>query len=175
MGQASLLLSDRLRALKSKCQAGSKLSSAQEEELCGVADGVAAASYHVAKWAFLLRPKGDTQAMKPSKPPRNESTEEAFASVHFSLPRLMVSASEAQRGLTAAVKAHGAGTETRLRVQGIPAEDVRAIVPHLERLLLRLGRLSSSLRLPENPRQFIPRYFAPAIGWKPAKMLLQYL
>jgi len=168
MGQASLLLSDRLRALKSKCQAGSKLSSAQEEELCGVADGVAAASYHVAKWAFLLRPKGDTQAMKPSKPPRNESTEEAFASVHFSLPRLMVSASEAQRGLTAAVK-------TRLRVQGIPAEDVRAIVPHLERLLLRLGRLSSSLRLPENPRQFIPRYFAPAIGWKPAKMLLQYL
>eukprot|EP00415_Alexandrium_ostenfeldii_P000951 UN0951 len=87
----------------------------------------------------------------------------------------MVSGSEAQKALQAAVKAHGDRAQDRVRLQGVPIEDLQAIVPHLERLLMRLGRLSSSMRLPPNPRKFIPEYFAPAIGWKPARMLLLYL
>lgn len=172
MGRASLLLNDRLGTLKHKYCNG-HLSRVQETELCDVADRLCTAAYHVQKWAYLLKPKSE-QAKKPSKPTQIESTEEAFSAVHFSLPRLIIGAAEAHHGLADVVKVHGTGAEDRVRLLGIPIEDLWAIVPHLERLLLRLGRLSSSLKA-ESLRDFIPKYFGRAIGSKPARQLLKYL
>lgn len=172
MNQASLLLNDRLRSLKGKCHTAS-LSQPQQAELCEISDGVAAAAYHVQKWAHALgRPD---QFQRPTKPSSSERVEEAFAAVHFSLPKLMVNTTEVYRLLDAVVKTHGAKSEAHVKSLGVAADDIRAIAPHLERLLLRLGRLSTAIK-PDRPLStFIPEYFAPAIGLKLGRQLVPYI
>mmetsp|Transcript_102058 Transcript_102058/g.288800 ORF Transcript_102058/g.288800 Transcript_102058/m.288800 type:complete len:355 (-) Transcript_102058:111-1175(-) len=171
LSQASMLLNDRLRALKSKCHLA-RLSDEQEAELCEIADGVAAAAYHAQKWAFLLQKP--EKARQPAKPPRCESAEEAFAAMHFTMPKLMVNATEAQKELANVVKKHGNKAQEHVIGLGVCMDDVRAIEPHLEHLLLRLGRLAHSIRVirQESLREFVPIYFARAIGLKPARRLL---
>lgn len=112
---------------------------------------------------------------RPPKPNKCEQAEEAFATVHYALPRLMVSASEAQKGLQALIKAHGDGAELHVRKLGIPVQDLRALVPHLERLISRLGRFSSSLRPDRQFRDFLHEHFSPCIGPKAARLTAMYV
>lgn len=173
LGQASLLLNDRLQALQIKCTAGATFSRTQQVEFCEIADGIVAAVYHVQKWAHVLDPSG--QVHKPAKPGNCEEVDEAFAVVRYALPRLMVSGSQAYKGLTAAVQGNGDGAEARVQALGVPMEDLRAVAPHLERIVMRLGRLSSSLRPARPLREFIVEYFAPTLGRKLAARLLPFL
>lgn len=177
MGQASLLLNDRLRTLQSRCQ-GVTLPPAQATEICEIADGVAAAAYHAQKWAFALRsqvPKLDIQDTKPTRPYPCESPEEAFAALHITLPRLMVNSTLAQNALGMIVKAHGEAAEAKVVACGVSLQDLRALAPHLERLVLRLGRLSTAVRAAPTLREFVPEYFRPILGRKLAYSLLGYL
>merc|ERR1712039_1134833 len=105
---------------------------------------------------------------------RCENREEAFAAVHFALPKLMVNTTEAHRTLEAVVKTHGAGAEAHVKSLGVPIDDIRAVAPHLERLLLRLGRLSMAVKTDRPLHMFVPEYFAPALGLKIARKLLPY-
>lgn len=169
MGQASLLMNDRLRSLQHRVIGqGAHLTDPQEKELCEIADGIASAAYHVQKWAHALTPKGPAAATnapsKPSKPSHCADAEEAFASVRFLLPKLMVSAAEAHKGLVNAEKEHGDKVEKKVRQAGVPIEDLRAIAPHLERIIARLGRLVGSVKPAPSLRTFIPDYFAPVLG-----------
>lgn len=174
MCQASLLLNDRLSSLQNRLRAGSCLTAPQEHELCAIADGIMAASYHVQKWAHALQGK-DGQHRKPTRPGPSETAAEAVALVHLALPRLSFSVSEVDRGLGAAIKAHGDDAEAKVRRLGVPSEDIRAIAPHMELYVMRLGRLSSDVKPPPLLRQFIPEYFKPVLGKRLAMRLLPYL
>merc|ERR1711920_417317 len=166
------LLNDRLRTLKDKCY-NANLGEAQQAELCEISDGVGSAAYHVQKWAYVRGRPGQFQ--RPTKPSRSDRVEEAFAAVHFSLPKLLVNTTEAYKLLDAIAKVHGDRSEAHVKSLGVSPDDVRAIVPHLERLLLRLGRLSTAIKADRPLSAFIPEYFAPAIGLKLARGLVPYL
>lgn len=173
MGQASLLLNDRLRTLQTRCNAGAILTASQEKELCEIADGATCASYHVQKWAHLF---DGNAVQRPMKPWSCEEAEEAIASMHFAMPKLMVNSALAQKGLTAAIKEYGKEkVEERVRKLGIPAEDLRALAPHLERLVMRLGRVSSAVRPGRPLRDFLHEYFGPRLGKKPVERIIGFL
>lgn len=172
LGQASLLLNDRLRSLQNRMNAGYTLPPAQQAELLEVADGVSTAAYHMQKWAHIFD-SGSTQ--KPTIPGKCEEVDEAIAMVHYGLPKLMVHGSTAQNGLNAAIKKHGTMAEEKVRTQGIDIEDIRALAPHLERLVMRLGRISSSMQRGRSFREFIIEYFEPRLGRKVADHLATFI
>lgn len=171
LNQASLLLNDRIRTMQHRWRHGG-VPSASQNELFEIADGIVAAAYHVHKWAHVL--PGGEQEHAPHKPIHCGDVEEAFSSIRFALPRLTVSGSQAQRALLVMVQKHGPKAEEKIRQRGIPPEDLRAVVPHLERLIVRLGRLSSSVR-PRTFGDFVVDYFAPVLGRALAKRLLPYI
>lgn len=144
VGQASLLLNDRLRTFQARAQ-GKVLSAHQVQEIMSITDGVMAAAYHLQKWAFLLQPKGG-ELRQPTRQGHCESLEEAMALLHVAVPRITFAVAEAGRGLEAALKASGANIERKLRTVGISSLDLRAVGPHLEKIVFRLGSLSSDIR-----------------------------
>lgn len=146
VGQAALLLNDRLRTLSLRAT-NTVLSGENLHELCEVADGVTAAAYHVQKWAALLAP-AEENLRKPSKPGNCEEQAEAFAAMHCASPRILVAAAGANKGFLKAIKDHGEKAEASVNRTGIPTEDIRALGPHLEAVLHRLSRLSSKVRDP---------------------------
>jgi len=172
LGQAALLLNDRLRALQLRLGAGYTMLPSSETELLEVADALSAASYYVQKWAHLLD-AGKTQ--KPSIPGKCEEVEEAIAMMHYGVPKLMVHGSTAQSGLSAVVKKHGDGAEAKVRGLGIDLEDLRALAPHLERMVMRLGRVASSLQRARSLNEFVVDYFQPRLGRKVAEALPAYI
>lgn len=145
VGQASLLLNDRLRTFQARAK-GNALTPQHEREVCAIADGIMAASYHMQKWAFLLQPKGSDKLRRPIRHSPCDRSEEALAMLHVALPRITFSVTEACKGLASHMKAHGDAAEKKLRELGAPSEDLRAVGPHLERLVYRLGSLCSDLR-----------------------------
>lgn len=149
VGQASLLLSDRLHTLRERC-GGMLLPNSQTAELCEIADGINAASYHVQKWAHFLA--ASEHMKRPIKPTPCENGAEAFAAMHFAVPRLVVAATEAHRGLSARLKACSEKAEEQVRALGIPLEDLQALAPHLEIFVARVARLSSIAR-PRRPSE----------------------
>merc|ERR1712232_1062722 len=58
---------------------------------------------------------------------------------------------------------HGTAAEARLQKLGVPLVDLRALAPHLESCLHRLGRLCVTLK-PRKLRNFVVDYFTPALG-----------
>mmetsp|Transcript_37265 Transcript_37265/g.107638 ORF Transcript_37265/g.107638 Transcript_37265/m.107638 type:complete len:300 (+) Transcript_37265:100-999(+) len=178
INQAALLLSDRLLVLQRRCK-GIQLDQPQMRELFDIADGIAAAAYHSQKWAYLLQfhlpPGVEAQPRKPTKPTPCPAREEAFACFHITLPRLMVSSSLAQQALNAILKAQGDNAEAFVNNLKIPTSDLRALAPHLERLVMRAGRLSSAVRPALSLTRFIPEYFGPVIGKSLAVRLLPYI
>lgn len=172
VGQGSLLLNERLRTLHLRAQRR-KFSKDQIGDLCDIADGVAAAAYHLQKWAALLAPEDGHRT--PTKPSACEDKEEAFASMHFSSPRIIVAAAGAHKGLAKNVKEHGDQAEATLNRKGVRTEDIRALAPHLETLIFRLSRLSCRLQNREKISDFIPAYFAPALGIKLSRRIVTYL
>lgn len=144
VNQASLLINERLATLRRRCS-GTLMSAEHRQELCEIAGGIDAAAYRVQKWAFALQ--GDSgELRKPVRPATCQTLDEAYAVFHAALPRLMINAAKAFKGLTAAVKAHGDEAEAELQSVGISSEDLRSLAPHLESLVHRLGRLL--LRVP---------------------------
>lgn len=174
VSQASVMLCDRLRTLRIYMNNTGGLSDSQLSDLCDLADDMAAASYHLQKWAALLSPPG--AAHMPCKPSPCEDQDEAFAIFHSSTPRILVGAGESHKGLSAAIKAHGSEAESHVNKLGVPTKDLRVMGPHLEHIIFRLSRLSSRLRADRQKlREFIPSYFAPKLGPKLAEHLLVYL
>lgn len=179
--QASVVLVGRLPGLRLRCLNAAPLLDAQSGDLCEVADGVVAAAYHLQKWAAVLAAAGlvvDGPAAArgpPHKPSPCESPEEAFALMHMAASRIMVGIAGVRHGLDAAMKAKGDKAEAYVHGLGVPNRDLRALPPHLETCLARLGRLTSRLRKPEALRDFVPKYFAPVLGRKLAERLLLYL
>jgi len=145
MGQASLLISDRIQTLQRRSR-GAKLTAAQVTELCEIADGISAATYHAAKWAYVLQPKGETALSKPKKPSRCTDMEEASASLRYLIAKLAVTAAAAGKALADAVKTHGDEAEKKVRKMGVPIEDLQSLAPHLEWLIMRLGRLAGNVK-----------------------------
>lgn len=170
VGQASVLLSDRLRLLEQRMK-HAPLPEPSRQELCEVAGGVCAAAYHAQKWAHLLRPD---ELRKPFKPSGCDDADMALALMHHATPRLMVGASEAKRSMSAVLAQHGDKAEARVNKLGVPTADLRALGPHIESLVGRIGRLSNKLR-PENMKAFVISYFTPVLGPEPAKRLLLML
>jgi len=173
LNQASSLLSERLKSFETKCSLA-ELTHDQEAEICQIADGFAAASYHVQKWAALLKSASSEQCSLPAKPFPTESVEDARATLHIAMPRLMVNGSEAQRLLHEAVREHSERAEAHVLQLGVHVEDLRAVGPHLERFLLRLARLNSGVRA-FGRRDFILDFFTPAIGISAAKTVAAFL
>jgi len=179
--QASVVLVGRLPGLRLRCLNAAPLLDAQSGDLCEVADGVVAAAYHLQKWAAVLAAAGlavdgPAAAQGPlHKPSPCESAEEAFALMHMAASRIMVGIAGVKHGLDAAMKAKGDKAEAYVHSLGVPNRDLRALPPHLETCLARLGRLTHRLRKPEALRDFVPRYFAPVLGRKLAERLLLYL
>lgn len=173
--QASVMLCERLNSLRAVWQSsGYRLTDSQLTDMCDLADGIAAASYHLQKWAAVLSGAG-AHAM-PLKPSRCQDADEAFAVMHSATPRILVGAGESQKGLAAVIKAHGADAEGHVNKLGVPTKDLRMMGPHLEIIVGRLGRLSSRIRAErQRLREFIPSYFAPVLGPKLAEHLLVYL
>lgn len=170
VGQASVLLNDRLRLLEQRLKQA-PLPDASRRELCEIADGVCAAAYFAQKWAHLLRPEEFRQPFKPSG---CEDAEMAVALMHHATPRLMVGASEAKKAMSAVLAQHGDKAEARVNKLGVQTADLRALGPHIESLVGRIGRLSNKLR-PENMKVFVLGYFTPVLGHEPAKRLLLML
>lgn len=170
VGQASMFLNDRLRLLEMRLKQA-PLPAASRRELCEIADGVCAAAYHAQKWAHLLRPDEFRQPFKPSG---CDDAAMALALMHHATPRLMVGASEAKKAMSAALAQHGDKAEARVNKAGVPTADLRALAPHIESLVGRIGRLSNKLR-PENMKVFVLGYFTPALGPEPTKRLLLML
>jgi len=172
--QASVMLCERLKTLRAVWQNSGRLSESQLADFCDLADGIAAASYHLQKWAAILSGAGG-HAMPP-KPSRCEDADEAFAVMHSATPRILIGAGESQKGLAAAIKAHGSEAEGHVNKLGVPTKDLRMMGPHLELIIGRLGRLSSRIRAErQRLRDFIPSYFTPVLGPKLAEHLLVYL
>lgn len=172
MGQASLLLNDRLHSLLARLSSHSVITQEDETELCDIADGLSSASYHTQKWTYICHTsrkaeihRGKTRDghaldlahaedstvlgnhnKKPTRPQSCSEFQEAVACMHFVMPRLMVNAAEAQKCLVSIIKTYGSGAELHAKKLGIVTNDIRSLVPHLERLIARLGRLTSSLR-----------------------------
>lgn len=169
-GQAALLLNDRIESLHRRAQ-GAELPLSQIDETNAIADSVAAATYHCQMWAHAL---SGGEVRKPMKPEPCKDLDESFASMHFSMPWLMISAREVQGSLSKALSEHGAGAEARIRKRGVPADDLRSFSPHLEQIVHKLNRLLYELR-PVTMADFVPAYFGPRLGKAPGKLILQYL
>lgn len=179
VAQATLLLSERVAGLRSRVRNATMVEH-QSVELCDIADGVAAASYHLQKWIAVLDTYGNPRPAQ--RPSHVESPEEAFAVLHTMLPRLSMSAKEAQRCFAAAAgnsagRVPGQTDEDRVRQLGVPPEDLRAFGPHLERLVARVGRLSSTLRVISNKEycEFVVKHFQLALGDKTARTIVAFL
>lgn len=172
IGQASLLLNDRLRTLHLRLQKMTFCDS-QLDELCEIADGVVAAAYHLQKWACLLSPEEGLR--KPTKPGHCEDKDEAFAAMHCAAPRIIVAAAGATKGLQKAIHANGEKAEAVVNGIGVPTEDIRALAPHLEALVFRLSRLNARIREPKKDPDVVEQYFAPVIGSTPLEILPQCL
>lgn len=165
--QAVLLLNDRLRTLQLRSR---KLwfSDLQSGEMCDIAMGVAAAAYHLQKWASSFPSSG---LDKPKKPFLCEDREEAFAVIQSASPRLLVACAAAHKGMSSVIKEQAEKAEEVINRKGISTQDIRAIAPHLECLIGRISRLSSRLHSREPMRDFVSRYFTPAFGWRPARLI----
>lgn len=174
MGQASLILSDRLQTLQRRMK-GATLTATQRKELCSIADGISAAVYHVGKWAHAMQAKGETAISRPNRPSPCGDEEEASASLRYLIAKLTVISADAARGLAKAVKTHGDDAEAQVSKMGVPVEDLRSLAPHLEALIMRLGRLSQNIRPGPTMREFVPDYFAPKLGRKLAVRILPFL
>merc|ERR1712113_402323 len=118
--------------------------------------------YHLQKWAALFFPEEGHRA--PTKPSACEGREGAFASMHFSTSRIVVAAAGSHRGFSKVIQEKGDQAEAVVNKMGVPTEVIRALAPHLENLIYRLGRLSHRLHDRVKLRDFIPMYFAPALG-----------
>jgi hypothetical protein len=161
MGQATVLLNNRLTSIQRKCR-HAVLSEAQRCEICDVADRIAGAAYHVKKWAFNLRIAG--QHLKPNKPTACEDLEEALAVMRSASSWLLVCSSSVSKNLIDAVKAHGSEAETHLQKRGLQTDGLRALVPHLESCLLRLGRFMSNNFVSEHIQPIIPAELVAAVS-----------
>lgn len=173
MGQTALLLSERMRVVEHKlATCSSAPSDAQCTELCVIADGVAAAAYHVRKWAVLQEPH---RSKRPPKPSPCENVEEAFATMKSVVPRLMVSATDAQRVLLAIVGPEEDTASKRLEDLGVAVEDIRALSPHLEILVARLTRFGSKIGKAPGVHVFTVTHFSPTMGEKAALNIASFL
>jgi hypothetical protein len=100
VGQASIRINDKLRTLQTRCANGAaELPRAQLRELCGIADGIATAAYHVQKWAHAY--KAPSQPSKPTKPPRSADFQQALSCIRFAIPRLICGANEVFKAVSA--------------------------------------------------------------------------
>lgn len=140
--QASLLLNDRLSTLHRRGQRAT-FSEGQVGELCEIAYAVSTVSYHVQKWAALLAPEEGCK--QPSKPFHCEEKDEAFAVMHSAASRIIVGFAAAYKGLKRKVEDTGDEAEATVNRIGVPAQDIRALVPHFEATIFRLSRLNSRL------------------------------
>merc|ERR1712048_866487 len=131
-----------------------------------------AATYHVQKWAHAL--KVQSQPHKPVRPSRCDDLESTFACMHSAMPRLMVGGGEVQKALNTLCLQHGADSEAKVRRLGVPVEDLRALSPHLERYIARLGRLSTTLR-PRQLGEFIFDHFKPALGTEASRRITDFV
>eukprot|EP00927_Polykrikos_kofoidii_P048558 TRINITY_DN42823_c0_g2_i1.p1 TRINITY_DN42823_c0_g2~~TRINITY_DN42823_c0_g2_i1.p1 ORF type:complete len:301 (+),score=49.06 TRINITY_DN42823_c0_g2_i1:204-1106(+) len=170
VSQASIMLNDRLKALQTRCRNAS-VPEQQVVEFCEIADGIAAASYHVQKWAYCY--KTASQLVAPAKPTPCDDFDEACSSLRFATPRLMVGAGEVRAALTSAIKTHGASAQEHSAKVGVPLEDLRALPGHLEHWLARLGRFCNSVK-PRTWSDFVVEYFTPAIRTTPARLIVAF-
>jgi hypothetical protein len=122
----------------------STFSESDVGELCDIADALAAAAYHLQKWAAILAPSEGLH--KPNKPLHSEDKEEAFAVLHLSTSRVIVAAAAAGKGFKMASEEHNDEAESFVNSLGVPSQDIRALAPHLEALIFRVSCLSARLR-----------------------------
>jgi len=132
IGQASLILNDRVKILLEKCpNVCANLPEPLCFDLCEIADDLAKVSYHVMKWRAFL---GGGKMLQ--KPLPSEDPDMAIATLHFTVPRLMMNVGEVLQLYEP--NAHHRG------MNGL-SNELQRVAPHLECLIARLNRLVTDL------------------------------
>eukprot|EP00929_Paragymnodinium_shiwhaense_P055785 TRINITY_DN27924_c0_g1_i1.p1 TRINITY_DN27924_c0_g1~~TRINITY_DN27924_c0_g1_i1.p1 ORF type:complete len:354 (-),score=73.16 TRINITY_DN27924_c0_g1_i1:666-1727(-) len=174
VSQAALLLNDRLRFVQRCYQlSGATLPALESSQLLEIADGIAAAAYFVQSWAHAY--KVQSQPHKPARPVHCEDLDDALSSLRVAMPKLLVGASELQKAMAAAVAASSsAAEEARAAKLGVKLADLRALAPHLEHFIGRLGKLNSNLK-PTRLRDVVNEKLRPTLGARPTNLVIDFL
>jgi len=151
--QACMVLTERVETLTRRQKEGI-YNGGQGELLMDLALHLAAARYHVLKWAALLNVEGATAPRKPGRP---TDSAEAIATLRSALPSLMVWASAVQKKLSALHNQcqDETGTVSEVRGLRVTVDELYSVVPHLEQMLydanhlVNMGRFARSQTTPD--------------------------